>query len=77
MASSEETIVQAILADLTDRRGLKSEWKAIDPELREGISMVWQECASIVLRDKHLPKGGPRNIARVARERMKAMGFSV
>ncbi len=33
--------VAAIIEDLSDRRGLKSEWRAIDPETRAQIKKAW------------------------------------
>lgn len=34
-------IVDAILKDLTDRRGLRQEWEAIDRNIQCEIRMAW------------------------------------
>lgn len=34
-------IVDEIIADLTDRRGLRQEWEEIDPAIREEIRQTW------------------------------------
>jgi hypothetical protein len=34
--------VRAIVADLNDRRGLKTEWRQIDPDIREEIIHTWR-----------------------------------
>jgi hypothetical protein len=34
-------IVEAILEDLTDRRGLRHEWERIDEDIQEEIRQTW------------------------------------
>ena len=34
-------IVDDLIADLTDRRGLRQEWEAIDEETQEEIRETW------------------------------------
>lgn len=40
-------VVDAIIADLTDRRGLRQEWEMIDEDVKTDIIEVW-EC---IIRD--------------------------
>lgn len=37
-----EKMVAGIIRDLTDRRGLKSEWNQIDDDVKEEIVRKWQ-----------------------------------
>lgn len=37
----KERIFDRIAADISDRRGLKQEWAAIDPEIMEEIRAEW------------------------------------
>ena len=39
--SIHEKIVFDIIADFTDRRGLKSEWSDIDTDIKEEIIETW------------------------------------
>lgn len=39
-------IVEAIIADLNDRRGLRHEWDAIDEDIREVIAEKWTRIVS-------------------------------
>ena len=41
--TSEEKIVDAIIADLTDRKGLRQEWEAIDEDIKAEIRLKWIE----------------------------------
>jgi hypothetical protein len=36
-----EEIVDAIIEDLTDRRGLKNEWWSIDKDIQDEIRQTW------------------------------------
>ena len=36
-------IVNAILEDLTDRRGLRHEWNQIEPEIQIEIMIAWKD----------------------------------
>lgn len=36
-----EHIVEKILEDLTDRKGLRQEWEKIDAEVQEEIKFKW------------------------------------
>lgn len=38
-----EEIVDAILVDLTDRRGLRHAWDEIDDDIRDEIKACWAE----------------------------------
>lgn len=40
-ANQANKIVDAIIADLSDRRGLKHEWHAIDEDIQEEIHKAW------------------------------------
>lgn len=44
-----EEIVDAIIRDLTDRRGLKYEWKNIDEEIQAEIRATWMLLARRVI----------------------------
>lgn len=35
------SVVEAIIADLSDRRGLRQEWQAIDDDIRAEIKATW------------------------------------
>ena len=37
----EQKIVEAILRDMTDRRGLSQEWEGIDNDIQEEIRKTW------------------------------------
>jgi hypothetical protein len=39
--SKEEQIAFDIIADFTDRRGLKQEWEQIDEDVKEEIIQTW------------------------------------
>jgi len=41
--------VEAIIADLTDRRGLRHEWEQIDSDVRDEIRYVWGIIIEIAL----------------------------
>jgi hypothetical protein len=41
MRENAERIVDAIVDDLTDRKGLKQEWWSIDNDIREEIKRKW------------------------------------
>lgn len=41
--SPEFRIVARIVEDLTDRRGLKHEWRQISPDVRREIVKVWRQ----------------------------------
>jgi hypothetical protein len=43
-------IVSRIVADLTDRRGLRQEWESIDADIQEAIMETWQDIAEQELR---------------------------
>jgi hypothetical protein len=42
--------VEAIVRDLSDRRGLKHEWWQIDPDIRADIKRQWQAIIMEALR---------------------------
>lgn len=35
--------IQAIIEDISDRRGLKHEWRQIDPDIRDEIMQEWRQ----------------------------------
>ena len=41
LAPSTARIVEAIIADLSDRRGLRQEWEQIDSDVQDEIRYVW------------------------------------
>lgn len=45
----EERIVEAIIRDLSDRRGIGDEWDQIDAETREEIRATWGKKIRIIL----------------------------
>ena len=45
LEEAAEKIVDAIIADLDDRRGLKSEWRSCDPEIQQEIRETWVKMA--------------------------------
>jgi hypothetical protein len=44
-----ETIVDAILADMSDRRGLRQEWDGIDADIQGQIRAEWINIARRVI----------------------------
>lgn len=38
-----KSAVEKVVADLTDRRGLRQAWEAIDPEIQAEIVREWQK----------------------------------
>lgn len=51
-----ELAVEALEYDICDRRGLKSEWQAIDPEIISEIKAVWIETIALALKTRRKPK---------------------
>lgn len=47
-------IVNSIIADLTDRRGLRQEWEYIDSEIQNEIEKTWIEIVQKVLKENNL-----------------------
>jgi len=52
-----QIVVAEIIADLTDRRGLRQEWEQIDPGTRQEIVATWE---GIVRRHLYGAPGGER-----------------
>lgn len=50
--SKAKEIVNAIIADLTDRRGLRQEWEQIDSDIQEDIRQEWIEIVETALKAK-------------------------
>ena len=48
--AAAQAIVDDIIADLTDRRGLKSEWHNIDDDVQAEIVTTWRQIAEARLR---------------------------
>lgn len=44
--------VEAIVDDLTDRRGLRQEWDLIDDEIRDEIKDVWAQAIDKAFRER-------------------------
>ena len=42
-------IAQAIIKDLTDRRGLKQEWNRIEPDIQKAIEQRWVDLSVEVM----------------------------
>ena len=42
-------IIEALIADLTDRRGLRQEWDNIDDEIQQEIKDEWAEKIKAIL----------------------------
>lgn len=52
-----EKIVENIVSDLTDRRGLKQEWWMIDEDIQKEIKETWKEIILIYLyASEHINK---------------------
>lgn len=49
-----ETIVDKIIEDLTDRRGLRQEWEQLDEEIQQEIRQSWIELVDVALADDGL-----------------------
>jgi len=43
---------ERIIADLNDRRGLKSEWRQIAPEIQDQIRYLWAELIASAIREE-------------------------
>ena len=50
-ASRALAIVNAILEDLTDRRGLRQEWYQIEPEIQMEIINAWKDTTVAAIRE--------------------------
>jgi len=50
-ASRALAIVNAILEDLTDRRGLRHEWNQIEPEIQIEIMIAWKDATVAAIRE--------------------------
>jgi hypothetical protein len=51
MNAQAEIIVDAIIRDLSDRRGLRHEWEAIDDDIKNEIRDEWLSIVSLVLSE--------------------------
>ena len=49
MSDVAKAIVEAILDDLTDRKGLRQTWEAIDSETQEEIMATWERLIDLNL----------------------------
>jgi hypothetical protein len=45
-------VVDAIIKDLTNRRGLSQEWDQIDPDIKEEIRNTWAGLITVGLYNK-------------------------
>jgi len=59
MSDTAKEIVQAIEDDLTDRKGLRQAWEAIDDDIQEEIRASWQEKVTAILARADRKDGGP------------------
>ncbi len=55
MSEQAKKAVEAIVSDLTGRRGLRQEWENIDPEIVADIKEVWAD----LIDRAFAPKGTP------------------
>jgi hypothetical protein len=46
--------IDAIVTDLTDRRGLKQEWQQIKSEIVDGICQSWERCVIAAIREQEV-----------------------
>ncbi len=51
MNAKAEIIVDGIIRDLSDRRGLRHEWEQIDDDIKNEIRDEWLSIVSIVLSE--------------------------
>ncbi|MCK9568810.1 hypothetical protein M0R72_07715 [Candidatus Pacearchaeota archaeon] len=51
MPSKAQMIVDKILDDLTDRRGLRQEWEQVDRETQKEIRAEWRRIIESVLEE--------------------------
>lgn len=47
--SKAKKIVEEIIGDLTDRRGLRQEWEQIDTDIQESIKQAWVDIIEVNL----------------------------
>jgi hypothetical protein len=59
ITDSAREIAQAIEDDLTDRKGLRQAWEAIDDDIREEILATWREKITTILTRAERTDGGP------------------
>jgi len=58
-------IVEGILTDLKDRRGLRQEWNAIDDEIRQQIVETWSAIVRKILTGyPDVDNGTPMAVSR-------------
>jgi hypothetical protein len=50
-AERAKALVEMILADLTDRKGLRHAWDMIDEDIQEEIVETWQRLAVEVMTE--------------------------
>jgi hypothetical protein len=51
MRNVAKQIVEDILADLTNRRGLRQEWEQIDDDIQEEIINKWRTIVDMEIKD--------------------------
>ena len=51
MRNVAKQIVKDILADLTNRRGLRQEWEQIDDDIQKEIIKEWQTIVNSAIKD--------------------------
>ena len=50
MSDTAKRIVDAILADFTDRRGLRQAWDSIDKDIQDEIRSEWESLTDTCLK---------------------------
>lgn len=48
--TKSEKIINRIVKDLSDRRGLRQEWEKIDDDIKDEIKQVWREIVDDEIR---------------------------
>jgi len=59
----ETLIVEALIYDISDRRGLKHEWNAIDAEVQREIRATWRKIIRRLLKQQASPRKANANEA--------------
>lgn len=52
METIAKNIVNAILDDISDRRGIGDEWDGIDEDIQDKIKEKWEEIINVILKEE-------------------------